>query len=110
MATHLIPRSRAGRQHRPFRDPSTASRSARASASSRPPSPRLVVVLVSAAAFFVVRANVLATLDANLLQRATAAAQSGIDPRVLTQVPPQFLGAADIKLAFFFADGTYASA
>ena len=54
---------------------------------------------MSAAAFFVVRANVLATLDANLLQRATAAAQGGIDPRVLTQVPPQFLGAADIKLA-----------
>ena len=45
------------------------------------------------------RANVLATLDANLLQRATAAAQSGIDPRVLTQVPTEVLGAADIRLA-----------
>ena len=42
----------------------------------------LSVVLVSAAAFFTVRANILDTLDANLLQRATAAAQSDlVDPQ-----------------------------
>ena len=109
MATHLIPRSRPDGSTARFEFLDRVSLRARIGILAATVA-AVVVVLVSAAAFFVVRANVLATLDANLLQRATAAAQGGIDPRVLTQVPPQFLGAADIKLAFFFADGTYASA
>ena len=109
MATHLIPRSRPDGSTARFEFLDRVSLRARISILAATVA-AVVVVIVSAAAFFVVRANVLATLDANLLQRATAAAQGGIDPRVLTQVPPQFLGAADIKLAFFFADGTYASA
>jgi two-component system sensor histidine kinase MprB len=109
MTTHLIPRSRPDGSTARFEFLDRVSLRARISILAATVA-AVVVVIVSAAAFFVVRANVLATLDANLLQRATAAAQGGIDPRVLTQVPPQFLGAADIKLAFFFADGTYASA
>ena len=50
----------------------------------------LAVVLVSAAAFFTVRANILDTLDENLLQRATAAAQSElVDPRLLATIPTE---------------------
>lgn len=70
----------------------------------------LVVVLVSVSAYFVVRANVLDALDANLLQRATAAAGSSLDPATLARVPTQVFGAADIKLALVLADGTAASA
>lgn len=70
----------------------------------------LVVVLVSVSAYFVVRANVLDALDANLLQRATAAAGSSLDPATLARVPTQVFGAADIKLALVLSDGTAASA
>jgi two-component system, OmpR family, sensor histidine kinase MprB len=69
----------------------------------------LVVVLVSFSAFFVVRANVLDTLDANLKQRAEAAASSSLDPAQLARVPTQIFGAADIRLAVVLANGTFAS-
>ncbi len=69
----------------------------------------LVVVLVSLSAYFVVRANVLDTLDANLEQRAVAAAGSSIDPAQLARVPTQVFGAADIRLAVVLANGTFAS-
>ena len=97
MATHLIPRTRPDGSTPRFEVLDRVSLRARIGILAATVA-ALVVVLVSAAAFFVVRANVLQTLDTNLLQRATAAAQGGIDPRVLTQVPPQFFGAADIKL------------
>jgi two-component system sensor histidine kinase MprB len=64
----------------------------------------VAVVLVSAAAFITVRANILATLDDNLLQRASAAAQSELaDPASLAGIPPEVLGAADIKIALLQA-------
>jgi two-component system sensor histidine kinase MprB len=71
----------------------------------------VAVVLVSAAAFVTVRANILQTLDANLLQRASAAAQSELaDPRQLATIPPEVLGAGDIRLALLLADGSATSA
>ncbi len=108
MSTHLIPRTRADGTTPRFEFLDRVSLRARIGILAATVA-ALVVVLVSAAAFFVVRANVLQTLDDNLLQRATGAAQGNIDPRALLQVPTQFVGAADIKLALFFADGTAAS-
>ncbi|AEA23043.1 histidine kinase [Pseudonocardia dioxanivorans CB1190] len=64
------------------------------------------VVLVSVAAFLIVRANILATLDDNLLQRASAAAQSELaDPASLAGIPPEVLGAADIRIALLQTGG-----
>jgi two-component system sensor histidine kinase MprB len=108
MATHLIPRTRSDGTIARFEFLDRVSLRTRIGILAAGVA-ALVVVLVSAVAFFVVRANVLATLDDNLLQRATAAAQSNIDPRTLAQVPTQVFGAADIKLALVFADGTAAS-
>ncbi|HEY0814357.1 MAG TPA: HAMP domain-containing sensor histidine kinase [Pseudonocardia sp.] len=108
MATHLIPRTRSDGTIARFEFLDRVSLRARIGILAAGVA-ALVVVLVSAVAFFVVRANVLQTLDDNLLQRATAAAQSNIDPRTLAQVPTQVVGAADIKLALVFADGTAAS-
>jgi two-component system, OmpR family, sensor histidine kinase MprB len=71
----------------------------------------LAVVLVSAAAFVTVRVNVMQTLDANLLQRASAAAQSELaDPQQLATIPTEVLGAGDIRLALLVADGPAISA
>ena len=71
----------------------------------------LAVVLVSAAAFFIVRVNILDTLDANLLQRATAAAQSELaNPQELATIPTDVLGAGDIRLAVLLANGRANSA
>ena len=67
----------------------------------------VAVVLVSVAAFLIVRANILATLDDNLLQRASAAAQSELsDPASLAGIPPEVLGAADIRIALLQAGPT----
>jgi two-component system sensor histidine kinase MprB len=69
------------------------------------------VILVSVVAFFIVRQNILATLDANLLQRATAAAQSElVDPRQLASTPTGALGAGDIRLALLYENGLAQSA
>lgn len=71
----------------------------------------LAVVLVSAAAFVTVRVNIMQTLDANLLQRATAAAQSELgEPQVLATIPTEVLGAGDIRLALLLANGQAISA
>ncbi|TQM38927.1 sensor histidine kinase [Pseudonocardia cypriaca] len=71
----------------------------------------LAVVLVSAAAFVTVRVNIMQTLDANLLQRASAAAQSELgDPQVLATIPTEVLGAGDIRLALVLANGQAISA
>jgi len=71
----------------------------------------LAVVLVSAAAFFTVRANIFDALDANLLQRATAAAQSElVDPQQLATIPTDVFGAGDIRLALLLSDGRASSA
>ncbi len=69
------------------------------------------VVLVSAVAFFLVRQNILATLDSNLLARATEAAQSElVDPQRLATLPPGALGAGDIKIALLYGNGIFESA
>jgi two-component system sensor histidine kinase MprB len=69
------------------------------------------VILVSAVAFFIVRQNIVAALDANLLQRATAAAQSElVDPQELATLPPGALGAGDIKIALLYSNGIFQSA
>jgi two-component system sensor histidine kinase MprB len=71
----------------------------------------LAVVLVSAAAFVTVRVNIMQTLDTNLLQRATAAAQSELgEPQVLATIPTEVLGAGDIRLALLLANGQAISA
>jgi two-component system sensor histidine kinase MprB len=71
----------------------------------------LAVVLVSAAAFVTVRVNIMQTLDANLLQRASAAAQSELaDPRSLATIPTEVLGAGDIRLALYLESNKAISA
>jgi two-component system sensor histidine kinase MprB len=69
------------------------------------------VVLVSLAAFLTVRSNIYSTLDSNLLQRATAAAQSELAaPLRISTIPPEVLGAGDIRIALVTAAGTAQSA
>ncbi|GAA3220385.1 HAMP domain-containing sensor histidine kinase [Pseudonocardia petroleophila] len=71
----------------------------------------MAVVLVSLAAFLTVRSNILATLDTNLFQRAVAAAQSELaDPLQLSTIPPDVLGAGDIRIALLAANGSAQSA
>jgi two-component system, OmpR family, sensor histidine kinase MprB len=70
----------------------------------------LAVVLVSGAAYFVVRANVLDALDSNLTERAVATVSSGLTPAQLLTIPPQALGAADSKLAIVLDTGRAYSA
>jgi two-component system, OmpR family, sensor histidine kinase MprB len=70
----------------------------------------LAVVLVSGAAYFVVRANVLDALDSNLTERAVATVSSGLTPSQLLTIPPQALGAADSKLAIILDTGQAYSA
>ncbi|OLT14405.1 two-component sensor histidine kinase [Pseudonocardia sp. CNS-139] len=71
----------------------------------------LAVVLVSISAFVTVRANIMQTLDSNLLQRASAAAQSELaDPQQLATIPTEVLGAGDIRLALFLSNGSAISA
>jgi two-component system sensor histidine kinase MprB len=66
---------------------------------------------VSAAAFVTVRVNIMQTLDANLLQRASAAAQSELaDPRSLATIPTEVLGAGDIRLALYLESNKAISA
>ncbi len=65
----------------------------------------VTVAVVSLAAFLVVRSNIYSTLDANLLQRATAAAQSELAaPLRIATIPPEILGAGDIRIALVTAD------
>jgi two-component system, OmpR family, sensor histidine kinase MprB len=70
-----------------------------------------VVVLVSVAAFITVRVNIQQALDANLLQRAEQAAQSGLaNPALVSQLPTEVFGAGDIKLALLLSDGRFITA
>jgi two-component system, OmpR family, sensor histidine kinase MprB len=70
----------------------------------------LAVVLVSAAAFLTVRVNLLQSLDANLVERAEALAQTQFDSRQLVGIPTAVFGAADIRLAVVIDTGTTISA
>ncbi|MET0189616.1 MAG: HAMP domain-containing sensor histidine kinase [Pseudonocardia sediminis] len=70
-----------------------------------------MVLLVSAAAFLVVRQNLSSTLDETLYQRATAAAQSELaSPQLLATIPPTVLGAADLHIALVYSSGLAAAA
>ncbi|WP_232660538.1 sensor histidine kinase [Pseudonocardia sp. TRM90224] len=64
----------------------------------------LAVVLVSAAAFITVRVNIMQSLDDNLLQRATALAESDLEPQELVAYPTELSGAADIRLGLLSSD------
>lgn len=69
------------------------------------------VLLVSMAVFVTVRESILDSLDENLYQRATAAAQSELaDPDLLTQIPPSIFGASDIRIALLYSSGIAQSA
>ena len=104
------PRRSRPTAYRPLRRPGT-SRCAPGSGCSPPWPPRVAVILVSVVAFFIVRQNILASLDANLLQRATAAAQSElVDPQQLASTPTGALGAGDIRLALLYENGLAQSA
>jgi two-component system, OmpR family, sensor histidine kinase MprB len=72
----------------------------------------LIVVLVSVAAYVTVRVSLLRQVDSGLLQRAHAAASGPLaNYEVLTQIPSEALGAADIGIALVRADGNvYSSA
>lgn len=71
----------------------------------------VLVAAVSLAAFIVARALLLQQVDANLLQRAVAAAQSELaDPEQLATIPPEVLAAGDIQIAMYVADGQAVSA
>ncbi len=64
------------------------------------------VLLVSTAAFLIVRKNLSDSLNENLYSRATAAAQSELaSPQLLTTVPPAVLGAADLHIAVLYRSG-----
>lgn len=70
-----------------------------------------MVLIVSAAAFLVVRQNLTSSLDETLRQRAYLAAQSDLsNPQLLTALPPAVLGAADLHIALVYASGLATSA
>ncbi|ANY09872.1 histidine kinase [Pseudonocardia sp. HH130630-07] len=70
-----------------------------------------MVLLVSAAAFLVVRQNLTSSLDETLLLRAQSAAESDlINPQLLAALPPAVLGAADLHIALIYSSGVYTSA
>ena len=72
----------------------------------------LAVALTSGAAYLTVRSALLDQVDERLLQRATAAIGGGVltDPGVLSRVPAEFFGAADLRIALVRADGQVTSA
>jgi two-component system sensor histidine kinase MprB len=71
----------------------------------------ICIALLSSAAFIVVQQSIVPALDANLLARATAAAQSQlVDPGQLALTPTGALGAGDIKLALLDDNGRVQSA
>ena len=66
----------------------------------------VMVLIVSAAAFLVVRENLTSSLDETLRQRAYAAAQSELgNPELLATVSPDVLGAADLRIALVYSSG-----
>jgi two-component system, OmpR family, sensor histidine kinase MprB len=66
----------------------------------------LIVVLVSIAAYVTVRVSLLRQVDASLFERAHAAASGPLASyEVLTQIPSEALGAADIGIALVQANG-----
>jgi two-component system, OmpR family, sensor histidine kinase MprB len=66
----------------------------------------VAVAVTSLAAFVTVRQQLYSSLDASLLNRATAAAEVGVVPQAIArQIPSAWLGAADVRFATVQADG-----
>jgi two-component system sensor histidine kinase MprB len=64
------------------------------------------VALTSLAAYLAVRDQLLARVDASLLERARGVTRSPyVDPERLALVPPELLGAADVRILLLGADG-----
>jgi two-component system, OmpR family, sensor histidine kinase MprB len=67
----------------------------------------VAVAVTSLAAFVTLRHQLYSSLDASLLNRATAAAEAGLVPlATVDQIPSAWLGAADVRFATVRADGT----
>ncbi len=109
MTTHLVPSTRPDGSMPRFAVLDRASLRARIGVLAATMA-ALAVILVSGAAYFVVRANVLDALDSNLTERAVATVSSGLTPSQLLMIPPQALGAADSKLAIILDTGQAYSA
>jgi two-component system sensor histidine kinase MprB len=70
----------------------------------------MAVAVSSIAAYITVRNRLHASVDDNLLVRAKSAAATGLrNSSQLTQIPPGFLGAADIRIGMILDDGGVAS-
>lgn len=67
----------------------------------------VAVAFVSIGVYFTVRVQLTATLDDSLLQRAQLAARSSTLQQLTqgAEIPAAALGAADIRIAFVYADG-----
>ncbi len=66
----------------------------------------VAVAVASLAAFVAVRQQLYSSLDASLLNRATAAAEAGVVPEaIVRQIPSAMLGAADVRFATVQANG-----
>jgi two-component system, OmpR family, sensor histidine kinase MprB len=66
----------------------------------------VAVAVTSMAAFVTLRQQLYSSLDASLLNRATAAAEAGLVPQATVQrIPSAWLGAADVRFATVQADG-----
>ncbi|GAA2759680.1 sensor histidine kinase [Actinopolymorpha rutila] len=71
----------------------------------------IIVVLISLAAYITVRVSLLDQVDANLLDRARAAAAGPLaEQGFLARVPSEALGAADVRIALLSATDRYISA
>ena len=69
------------------------------------------IITLAFTLFLVARQNILSALDANLLQRATAAAHSDlVDPEQLATLPPESTGAGDVRIALLYDNGLAQSA
>lgn len=67
----------------------------------------LAVTATSIAAYVTVRNRLYDSVDENLLTRARSAAASGLGIPVLAEVPPEVLGAADIRIGFMNQSGEF---
>jgi two-component system, OmpR family, sensor histidine kinase MprB len=66
----------------------------------------VAVAVTSMAAFVTLRHQLYSSLDASLLNRATAAARAGLVPQAtVREIPSAWLGAADVRFATVRADG-----
>jgi two-component system sensor histidine kinase MprB len=67
----------------------------------------IAVAVMAAGAYVVVRMQLQSSLDESLVERAEAAANAQVLATIIgeTDIPPAFLGAADVRIAFMRQDG-----